>query len=140
MTIHPDPDIRWKQRFSNFQRALQQLADATELRSQRPLSLLEQQGLIKAFEFTQELAWNVMKDYLAWQGVTAITDSRDAIREAFRVGLVADGEGWMETIAARNRSSHTYDERSANELAQMICDRYLPLFKEFGEHMQGLAQ
>lgn len=77
-------DTRWKQRFSSFQRAHAQLASAVALGRQRPLSQLEQQELIKAFEFTQELAWNVMKDYFEYQGNTVITGSRDAIREAFR--------------------------------------------------------
>ena len=77
MTAHPQlHDIRWKQRLNNFQNALQQLTDAVALRHQRPLSRLEQQGLIKAFEFTHELAWNVMKDYFEYQGNTAITGSR----------------------------------------------------------------
>nr|VFJ60551.1 MAG: nucleotidyltransferase substrate binding protein, HI0074 family [Candidatus Kentron sp. DK] len=73
-------DIRWRQRFDNYRRALARLRDAVSLRKKRPLSDLEQQGLIKAFEFTHELAWNVMKDYFEYQGNTSITGSRDAIR------------------------------------------------------------
>nr|VFJ56069.1 MAG: nucleotidyltransferase substrate binding protein, HI0074 family [Candidatus Kentron sp. DK] len=73
-------DIRWRQRFDNYRQALARLRDAVALRQQRPLSDLEQQGLIKAFEFTHELAWNVMKDYFEYQGNTRITGSRDAIR------------------------------------------------------------
>jgi len=65
---------------------------------------LEQQGLIKSFKFTHELAWNVMKDYFEYQGSTGIAGSRDAIREAFRRGLVSDGEAWMATIGSRNLS------------------------------------
>jgi nucleotidyltransferase substrate binding protein (TIGR01987 family) len=133
-------DIRWKQRFSNFERALQQLADAVALGRQRPLSQLEQQGLIKAFEFTQELAWNVMKDYFGFQGNMAITGSRDAIREAFRRGLIEDGEDWMDTIRSRNRSTHTYDVNTANQLAEVISTRYLGLFEKFGLRMQELAR
>lgn len=133
------PDIRWKQRLSNYLRALDQLADAVSLRRQRPLSRLEQQGLIKAFEFTHELAWNVLKDYFQYQGNTAITGSRDAIREAFHGGLVADGETWMATIASRNRSSHTYDEETANQLARAISDHYLTLFEELATRMKALA-
>ena len=132
-------DIRWKQRLSNMKRALGQLTEAVELGRQRSLSRLEQQGLIKAFEFTHELAWNVMKDYFEYQGNTAITGSRDAIREAFRRGLIADGEGWMATIASRNRSSHTYDESTATKLADEIAKRYLPLFESFNQHMETLS-
>jgi nucleotidyltransferase substrate binding protein (TIGR01987 family) len=134
------PDIRWQQRFANYRRALQQLAEAVALAKTRPLSRLEQQGLIQAFEFTQELAWQVMKDYFEYQGNPGITGSRDAIRAAFRVGLIEDGEGWMDTIQSRNRSSHTYDENTANTLATLIVERYLPLFTAFEQRMQGLQQ
>lgn len=132
-------DMRWIQRLNNYQRALQQLTDAVSLGRQRPLSKLEQQGLIKAFEFTHELAWNVMKDYFKYQGNTSITGSRDAIREAFKQGLIKQGEQWMETIANRNRSSHTYDEEQANQLAEVIANHYLVLFQAFGHRMQELA-
>lgn len=135
-----DPDIRWQQRFANYQRALQQLADAVALSRERALSRLEQQGLIQAFEFTQELAWQVMKDYFEFQGNPSLTGSRDAIREAFRVGLVENGEGWMDTIKSRNRSSHTYDENTANALAALITDRYLTLFIAFQQRMQSMLQ
>nr|VFJ70128.1 MAG: nucleotidyltransferase substrate binding protein, HI0074 family [Candidatus Kentron sp. FM]VFJ70497.1 MAG: nucleotidyltransferase substrate binding protein, HI0074 family [Candidatus Kentron sp. FM]VFK14752.1 MAG: nucleotidyltransferase substrate binding protein, HI0074 family [Candidatus Kentron sp. FM] len=131
-------DIRWKQRFDNYRLALGRLSDAVALGMQRPLSDLERQGLIKAFEFTHELAWNVMKDYFEYQGNTNITGSRDAFREAFRRGLITDGQSWMETIASRNRSSHTYDEQTASRLAQMISNRYLALFQRFEDRMKEL--
>lgn len=133
-----NPDIRWQQRFTNYQRALAQLSEAIALREQRPLSRLEQQGLIKAFEFTQELAWNVMKDYFEYQGNYTLTGSRDAIREAFKRELVQDGDGWMDTIKSRNRSSHTYDETTALQLAELIAQRYFPLFNAFAIHMEAL--
>jgi nucleotidyltransferase substrate binding protein (TIGR01987 family) len=135
-----NPDVRWRQRFSNYQRAHAQLAEAIALSKTRPLSRLEQQGLIQAFEFTQELAWQVMKDYFEYQqGATTITGSRDAIRTAFQIGLIEDGDGWMDTIKSRNRSSHTYDENTANALAEIITKRYLPLFESFNKRMKVLA-
>ncbi len=139
MTSEPGIDIRWKQRFANYRRAFGQLSDAVSLAAERSLTPLEQQGLIKAFEFTHELAWNVMKDYFEYQGNTAITGSRDAIREAFRRGLVVDGETWMETIKSRNRSSHTYDENTAKQLIEIIGTRYITLFDAFQTRMQDLA-
>lgn len=138
MTSEPSDDIRWKQRFSNYRRAFRQLSDAASLAAERSLTPLEQQGFIKAFEFTHELAWNVMKDYFEYQGNTAITGSRDAIREAFRRGLVTDGDTWMETIKSRNRSSHTYDESTAKQLIEIISTRYMTLFDDFQTRMQGL--
>lgn len=131
-------DIRWQQRLVNYQRALTQLQDAVTLRAQRPLSMLEQQGLIKAFEFTQELGWSVMNDYFEYQGNPTLTGSRDAIREAFKHGLIEDGEGWMETIKSRNQSAHIYDEARVNQLVERIAGHYLSLFLTFAVRMRQL--
>jgi nucleotidyltransferase substrate binding protein (TIGR01987 family) len=125
------PDIRWQQRFANFRKALLQLAEAVELSRQRPLSKLEQQGLIQAFEYTYELAWNVFKDFLVNQGSKNIYGSRDAIREAFKANLIEDGEGWMDMFKDRNMTSHTYNEDTANEIAEKIINRYYPLVQTF---------
>jgi nucleotidyltransferase substrate binding protein (TIGR01987 family) len=133
-----DPDVRWKQRLTNYRRALKQLSAGVDLAEARELSELERQGLIQAFEFTHELAWNVMKDYFAYQGNTAITGSRDAVREAFDKGLVEDGEGWMEMIQSRNQTAHTYNERVAVEIATRITSRYRGLFQQFFERMEAL--
>ena len=92
---------------------------------------LKNLGLIQAFEFTHELAWNVMKDYFAWQGNPGITGSRDAAREAFQKGLVEDGEGWMEMIKCRNQTSHAYQQKVADEIAGKIIEHYFPLFQGF---------
>lgn len=135
-----NPDIRWQQRCSNFQRAFASLAAAVGLARTRPLSDLEKQGLIQAFEFTHELAWNVMRDYFAYQGNTAITGSRDAVREAFRKGLVADGEGWMQMISSRNLTSHTYNQAVADEIVARIIGSYFELFEVFLARMTALAQ
>lgn len=85
-------DIRWQQRLSNYHKALNQLSHAVSLASERDLSDLEKQGLIQTFEYTHELAWNVIKDYFFYQGQTNITGSRDATREAFNKGLIEQGE------------------------------------------------
>lgn len=129
----PADDIRWQQRLTNYGRALERLNDAVGLSRQRPLSDLEKQGLIQAFEFTHELAWNVMKDYFIYQGHTGITGSRDAIREAFKQGLIQDGEGWMETIKSRHQVVHTYDPAVADDIAQRVCHQYQPLFSAFAD-------
>jgi nucleotidyltransferase substrate binding protein (TIGR01987 family) len=132
------PDIRWQQRLSNYSKALDQLGRAVEISHQRALSELEQQGLIQAFEFTHELAWNVISDYFVYQGNTGITESRDATREAFQRGLIADGEGWMEMIISRNRTSHTYQQKIADEIASHIIGRYYLLFRDFQKKMDSL--
>ncbi|WP_137896641.1 nucleotidyltransferase substrate binding protein [Ramlibacter sp. 2FC] len=131
-----EPDVRWQQRFANYKRALRQLQNAVELSQQRPLSRLEQQGIIQAFEFTHELAWNVLKDYLQDQGNQNIRGSKDATREAFKVQLITDGEAWMAMIQSRNISSHTYDERTADQLAAAIIDRYHDQFVALQTEME----
>src|ERR1700733_12469112 len=88
-------NVRWKQRFSNYKKALAQLKEGVELTEQRSLSRLEEQGLIQGFEYTYELAWNTLKDFLQDQGNQLIYGARDAIQEAFKVGLILDGDKWM---------------------------------------------
>lgn len=123
-------DIRWIQRFDNYQRALHALEEAVELSRQRPLSRLEQQGLIQGFEFTHELAWKTLKDFLQYRGVSGVIGSRDAARVAFREGLVIDGELWMEMVKSRNLTSHTYREEVADEIAGKILQQYYCAFCE----------
>src|SRR5882757_11316546 len=89
-----DIDILWQQRLANYKKAVRQLQSAIVLSEQRELSQLEKQGLIQAFEFTHELAWNLLKDYLQDQGNQNIKGSKDAVREAFKVDLITDGEQW----------------------------------------------
>ena len=129
-------DIRWQQRFSNYKKALLQLQNAVELSAQRALSNLEKQGAIQAFEFTHELAWNVLKDYLQDQGNQNIKGSKDATREAFKVALIADGEAWMAMIQSRNISSHTYNEHIAEALVAVIVEQYFALFVALRKEME----
>lgn len=135
-----EQDIRWQQRFDNFLKAFSLLEKAVLLHQESGLSELEEQGLIQRFEFTHELAWNVLKDYFEYQGNTSITGSRDATREAFNKGLIDDGEGWMEMIKSRNQSSHTYNEDTAKEIVQNISEWYYGLFVAFKEKMTSLQQ
>ena len=123
-------DTRWKQRFNNFSKALQTLQRAVELAEQRELSELEEQGLIQGFEFTHELAWNVLKDYLEMEGIQGLVGSRSTVREAFKRGLINDGEAWMDMIEKRNLSSHTYNQDVAETLAAAIHESYYPAFAE----------
>ena len=123
----PEEDIRWIQRFNNFTRAFAQLKAGVQLEEQRPLTRLEEQGLIKAFEFTHELAWNTLKDFLESRGVQNLYGSRDAIREAFKKGLIENGEIWMNM--SRNLSSHTYDEETAEKIILAIRNTYMCEFE-----------
>ena len=134
-----DADIRWKQRFDNYQCALQALTEAVELESQRPLSRLEQQGLIQGFEFTHELAWNVLKDYLEEQGFVGLVGSKNATRTAFKNDLIGDGEAWMDMIKARNLSSHTYNTETAEGIAEDILGRFYPAFTAMARTFSDIA-
>lgn len=131
-------DIRWIQRLNHYEKALAQLTSAVILAQSRPLSELEKQGLIQAFEFTHELSWNVMKDFFYYQGNSDITGSRDATREAFNKGLVTEGEYWMAMIKSRNQTSHTYNENIANEIVHNILMYYHPCFRIFLEKMRSI--
>jgi nucleotidyltransferase substrate binding protein, HI0074 family len=119
-------DIRWIQRFQNYRQALSRLTEAVKLSAERPLSELEQQGLIQGFEYTHELGWNVLKDYLEAQGFVGIIGSKGATREAFKNGLLDDGEAWMDMIKARNLTSHTYKTEVAEDIAKDILGRFHP--------------
>jgi nucleotidyltransferase substrate binding protein (TIGR01987 family) len=129
-------DIRWKQRFDNYKRALYQLTLAVQLMQQRPLSDLELQGLIQGFEFTHELAWNVLKDYLELEGIQGLIGSRSTVREAFKRGLIRDGEAWMDMIEKRNLSSHTYNQDVAETLVSAIYESYYPSFMALQERFE----
>lgn len=133
-------DIRWKQRFNNYLKAFLTLVEAVELAQVRPLSRLEQQGLIQGFEFTHELAWNVLKDYLEDKGITGLIGSKDATRSAFKNGLISHGEDWMKMIEARNLSSHTYNLETAQAIADDILGRFYPAFAEMTATFTRLSE
>ena len=130
-------DIRWIQRAEHFDKAFSLLEDAVELARQRPLSKLEAQGLIQGFEYTHELAWNALKDFLEDRGVRDLYGSKDAPRAAFRVGLIENGETWMAMIQSRNLTSHTYNEAAADRVVATILD---PYFAEFQALRTTLAR
>ena len=133
-------DIRWKQRFQNYKKALATVKNAVELADSRELSDLEKQGFIQGFEFTFELAWNVMKDYLEEQGITDIIGSKNAIRHAFNNALIDDGETWLEMVNARNISLHTYDEETAEKLYNQIRSDFYNLFINLEQKMESIEK
>ena len=133
-----EEDIRWQQRFSNFNKALNKLSQAVEyikvnysLEDNDVLDEIIKQGLIQSFEYTHELAWNVMKDYAVYQGNPTIGGSRDATREAFQLQLISNGNIWMDMISSRNKTSHTYNQETADEIYDKIINSYYPAFLEF---------
>jgi nucleotidyltransferase substrate binding protein (TIGR01987 family) len=137
----PGSDVRWIQRFENYRRALESLREAVQLARQRKLSRLEQQGLIQAFEFTHELAWNTLKDFLgARNHPSRVYGSRDATREAFAADLIEDGDVWMKMLESRNATTHTYAEAVADRIAEDILALYFPEFEKLRETLAELAE
>lgn len=128
-------DIRWVQRFRNFTKAYSQLK---KFIAKKVLNELEEQGLIKSFEYTYELGWNTLKDYFEYQGNNELNGSRDAINEAFSRGLITDGESWMNMFKDRNRTSHTYNEATAKEIVNNIFNIYFNLFTALLQEMEKL--
>lgn len=131
-------DIRWKQRFEHFVNAFKQLRNAQKLKSEREFTELELQGVIQAFEVFQELSWKVMKDFLEEQGKTDLFGSKNAVREAFNVGLISNGDIWLEMIKTRNITSHIYDENEVKIILIEILSKYFPVFLEFENKMKNL--
>lgn len=133
--MKPEKDIRWTQRFNNYKKALLTLKSAIDLSYKRELSDLEKQGMIQGFEFTHELCWKTIKDFINEKGNQNIYGSKDATREAFNLGLISNGENWMEMIESRNQSSHTYNIEVADEIVKKIISDYIQRFKEFEDTM-----
>ena len=126
-----DDTPRWVYRFRNYSRAFSLLREAIETMALRELSQLEKEGVIQRFEYTIELAWNVMRDYLESENVVfeQITP-RAVIRKAFETNLVEDGETWMDALDTRNRMSHTCDVETFERAVEEIRRRYLAAFNE----------
>jgi len=127
-----EKDIRWKQRFNNLKKAYIQLSDAVDMEE---YSDLEREGLIQRFEYTYELAWNTIKDFYKYQGDENIQGSRDAFRIAFERGLIMDGAVWMKMVDNRQKTSHTYNKETAEEISVLIREVYCG---EFGKLISKL--
>ncbi|HEV7378447.1 MAG TPA: nucleotidyltransferase substrate binding protein [Dyadobacter sp.] len=142
-------DIRWEQRFNNYNRALNKLDQAvSKIKKDYPadehgsidqddfLDDIIKEGLIQRFEYTHELAWNVMKDFLLYEAEIKVLGSKDATRAAFAAELIVDGDVWMEMIKSRNQTSHTDNEETADVIFTQIMDIYLPAFLAFANTME----
>ena len=125
-------EIRWRQRLDNLERAWAQLQAACAKTSYSDLELA---GLVQMFEFTFELAWKTLKDLLFYEGYE-VNSPREAIRQGFASGLIQDGERWMVMLESRNRLSHTYDKRTADEAERLIKESYAPLLGALIERLR----
>ncbi len=124
-------DVRWKQRFQNYSRAYQLLRSALEGGGVEPLTDLEKEGVIQRFEYSYELAWKTMKDYLETEGIVINpVTPRTVIKQAFAAGVVEDGQVWVDMMLHRNLLSHTYDFSKFAEVLQALEERYLKAFDQ----------
>lgn len=123
--MDPLKEIRWKQRFENFEKSFKLLEKYSQQEIQTEL---EQAGIIQFFEMTFELAWKVLKDYLEAQGYE-VKSPRETIKQAFQIGLLEDGHVWVDALSSRNLTSHTYDEAVAKKLIRDIRELYYPALK-----------
>lgn len=126
-------DIRWKQRFANYRKAISQL---NEFLAQPGLNKFEKQGLIQCFEYTFELAWKTMKDYLEAAGYS-VNSPRAAIQTAFQAQLITDGHLWIDALEKRNLMSHTYNEELAEEAEQLIRNPYCRILNALFTEMEA---
>ncbi len=127
-------DIRWKQRFDNFHKACAKIRELVD--SKRDIenySELEREGLIQRFEYTYELAWKVMQDYLIYKGYTFTSGPNGTLQMAFEDGLIAHHDSWRRMGIARNATSHVYNEEEALEIAKSILTEYASLLIEFDD-------
>jgi nucleotidyltransferase substrate binding protein (TIGR01987 family) len=132
-----DKDIRWIQRFNNYCKALKRLGEAVNLAEERALSPLEQQGLIQAFEFTYELAWKTLQDILRAHGRPNDNGGPNVIiKQALADGYINDEEVWKELKKAREDCAHTYEEETANEVAEAVINIYYGAFIQLETRLQ----
>lgn len=127
-------DIRWKQRFQNLDRAYTQFEDAVSRYSR--LNRLEKEGLIKRFEYTVELAWKTLKDYLEAQGVN-VDFPRAVIKAAFQHSILEDGDVWMEMLESRNLMVHTYSEERFQSIINKVVSVYYPALTQVRGYLEG---
>lgn len=128
-------DVRWIQRFDNLERAFLFLEKACQ---QAHFSPLEAAGLVQSFEFTFELAWKTLKDYLNQQGVD-VKYPRDTIKHAFKTELIQNGHIWIDMLDKRNELTHTYNEEQAKKAVEMIQGTYLPVISQVYRKLKELS-
>ena len=128
--------LRWQYRFDNYKRAFNLLRQAIELKSEQDLSELEQEGIIQRFEYTWELAWKTLKDYLANDGlVLEKITPKSVIVAAVEAKIITNHEAWMNALDDRNMMSHVYNHVEFAKVIENIENEYLSLFGDLHERL-----
>ncbi|MBW8349603.1 nucleotidyltransferase substrate binding protein [Bacillus sp. IITD106] len=129
--MDPLKDIRWRQRFENFEKSYKLLEKYAKVEFK---SEIEKAGIIQFFKMTFELAWKVQKDYLESEGFN-VKSPRETIKQAFQIGLIENGHEWMDALSKRNLTTHTYDEAFADKFVKEIQQEFYPIFKSLYEKL-----
>ncbi len=117
--------MRWQQRFANFEKARQKFHYALKAFRKDANNELYRMALIQTFEFTYELGWKTMKDFLRYEGVDKVSLPRDVIKQGFHYQIIEDGQAWMNMLDDRNLMAHAYDERKAERAVEHITQSYV---------------
>ena len=128
-------DIRWQQRFAQFEKAFMLRQDA--IRIEKP-SVTERAGLIQFFEMAFELGWKLLKDFEEAEGFV-VKSPRDALKQAFQAGLVSQGHDWIDALDDGNLTTHTYNEATAIAVEQKIRGKYFPCLRQLHEAFSAKA-
>lgn len=136
-----DSNIRWLERLDTYKKALARLTETVLLFKHQPLSPLEKDGMVRRFEYTQELAWKLLKNYIEYQGEEQrLTGSRDVVRRAFAMGLIKNPDTWFDMLDSRNTTSHVYDEKVEVEVLDKIINLYYPILNDLKEAMEEISR
>jgi nucleotidyltransferase substrate binding protein (TIGR01987 family) len=128
-------DARLRRRYESLSKAFSLLAEAAETQK---LSRLAQEGMVRRFEYTFELAWKTIRDYLQAKG-SLTTYPRDVLKEASQTGLVRDGEAWLDMLESSDTFAHTYDDACLAEAVTSIRQRFFPSIRELVEGLRAEA-
>lgn len=128
---------RLDQRIENFNRAFYILSEA--VKSYKSSEVLTHMALIQSFEVTFELAWKVLKDYLAIKGIDVYTP-KDVIKEAFSSEILHDGQVWIDMLKDRNSGSHEYNIDRVSAILKNICNVYYPVLALFHQQIKDFHE
>ncbi len=127
-------EIRWQQRFSNYTKAFNHLRNSLQLIQ---FSDLEKEGVIQRYEYTFEVAWKTLKDFLESEGITSLTGPRSVIKEAFSKEIISNGHAWIDMMDLRNLTTHTYDDEILQSTFEKIKTKYFVEFEQLYNYFKG---
>lgn len=135
--MNDNKDVRWKQRFQNYEKAYLSLMESAKALADEPDNRFIQDSLIQRYEYTIELAWKTLKDYLEELGFVGVTSPKKVVRKAYQENIITEADKWMNALNDRNRTSHAYEEAMANAVATAIVENHIALFRDLYMALEG---